>query len=243
MRDAALRVAIIDDHPVVRAGIRAILAAMAGLHVVAEGATGRDALSVTREHAPDVLVLDVNLPDMNGLEVTRSLRRQGIQTPIVILTAYNDDQTVLGLLEAGATGYVLKDEALDRLAGAVIAAARGHTWLSPEIAGALVDAAVGRARDQARSTAEGSAPNQVHGHEPAGRRPADQLTPREREILSLLAQGLDNDAIARRLVLTKRTVQNHISVIYDKLEVTSRTEALLYAVKHGLVRMPLTGER
>ena len=175
-------------------------------------------MRITADLRPDVLVLDVNLPDANGLEVTRRLRAQGTSTAILILTVHNDSQMVLALLEAGATGYVLKDEALDMLANAVRTAARGETWLSPSVAGQVVHRAVKPAE--------------------ASRQPDEPLTARELEVLRLLAQGLDNDAIAQRLVLTKRTVQNHISLIYDKLGVTSRTEALLYAVRRGWVHLP-----
>lgn len=225
MSSGPITVVIIDDHPVVRAGIRAVLGAATDLNVVAEGASGADALRVAAELLPDVLVLDVNLPDINGLEVTRRLRNRGDLTPIVILTVHNDSQTVLGLLEAGANGYVVKDEALDRLAGAVRAAARGETWLSPAVAAQVVRRAVSKTPDRGQP-AEYFVP------------PAASLTPRELEVLRLLAQGLDNEAIAQRLVLTKRTVQNHISIIYDKLGVTSRTEALLYAVQHGWAHVP-----
>ena len=224
MSSGPIRVAIIDDHPVVRAGIRAVLAAAADLNVVAEGTTGADALRIPAELQPDVLVLDVNLPDINGLEVTRRLRGRGDHTPIVILTVHNDSQTIMGLLEAGATGYVLKDEALDRLAGAVRAAARGETWLSPAVAEQVVRRAISK-------NPNGGQPAENIGP------PLSPLTPRELEVLRLLASGLDNEAIADRLVLTKRTVQNHISMIYDKLGVTSRTEALLYAVQHGWVHV------
>jgi DNA-binding NarL/FixJ family response regulator len=219
MSSGPITVAVVDDHPVVRAGIRAVLAAAADLNVVAESASGVDALRVTAELRPDVLILDVNLPDMNGLEVARRLRNQGDLTPIVILTVHNDSQTVLGLLEAGATGYVLKDEALDRLADAVRAVARGETWLSPAVAGQVVRRAVSKNAEK-NPSADNSGP-------------LSPLTPRELEVLRLLAQGLDNNAIAQRLALTKRTVQNQISIIYDKLGVTSRTEALLFAVQHG----------
>jgi two-component system, NarL family, response regulator LiaR len=225
MRDEMITVAIVDDHPIVRAGIRAVLGAATDLNVVAEGATGADALRVAAELLPDVLVLDVNLPDINGLEVTRRLRNQSDLIPIVILTVHNDSQTVLGLLEAGANGYVVKDEALDRLANAVRAAARGETWLSPAVAGQVVRRAVSKFPESERPPENAD-------------RPLSPLTPRELEVLRLLAQGLDNEAIAQRLVLTKRTVQNHISIIYDKLGVTSRTEALLYAVQHGWAHVP-----
>jgi DNA-binding NarL/FixJ family response regulator len=222
MSSGPITVAVVDDHPVVRAGIRAVLAAARDLGIVAEGASGGEALRVTAELRPDVLILDVNLPDMSGLEVARRLRNRGDLTPIVILTVHNDSQTVLGLLEAGAAGYVLKDEALDRLADAVRAVARGETWLSPAVAGQVVRRAVSKDPDGGPS-ADGSGP-------------LSPLTPRELDVLRLLAQGLDNEAIAQRLVLTRRTVQNHISIIYDKLGVTSRTEALLYAVQKGWVR-------
>jgi DNA-binding NarL/FixJ family response regulator len=220
MKDGTINVAIVDDHPVVRAGIRAVLAATGDLIVAAEGVSGADALRLVADLRPDVLILDVNLPDINGLEVTRRLRNRGELTPIVVLTVHNDTQTVLGLLEAGATGYVLKDEALDRLAGAVRAAARGETWLSPAVAGQVVQRALSKIPEPGRPAKSTDLP-------------LSPLTPRELEVLRLLALGLDNEAIAQRLVLTKRTVQNHISIIYDKLGVTSRTEALLYAVQHG----------
>lgn len=225
MKPEPIKVAVVDDHPVVRAGIRAILAAAGGISVVAEGSSGQDALRLASEAQPDVLLLDVNLPDVDGLEVTRRLRSRGDLTAIVILTVHDDSQTVFGLLEAGATGYLLKDEAPDRLAAAIRAAASGETWLSPAVAGQVVRRAVGNAPGRGA---------QADRFEP----PASPLTPRELEVLQLLAQGLDNEAIAQRLVLTRRTVQNHISTIYDKLGVTSRTEALLYAVGHGWAHLP-----
>lgn len=163
MQKEPITVAIVDDHPIVRAGIRAVLATAPDLSLVAEGASGADALRLAEEHRPDVLVLDVNLPDINGLEVTRRLRHRGNLTPIVILTVHNDSQKVLGLLEAGASGYVLKDEALDRLAAAVRAAARGETWLSPAVAGQVVRRAVAKSPDQGQ---------------PASDSPLSPLTPR-----------------------------------------------------------------
>lgn len=218
MHAAIIRVVVVDDHPIVAAGIRAILAAAGDIQVVAEGQCGRQALRLAAELRPDVLVLDVNLPDINGVEVTRQLRAQGLHTPILILTGFDDVQTVLGLLEAGATGYVVKDEAVDVLLQAVRAAAAGTTWLSPAVAGKVVQAAL-------------RPPSSLDP-------PPSPLTPRELDVLRLLAQGLDNDAIAQQLVLTKRTVQNHITIIYDKLGVASRTEALLAAVQNGWAQIP-----
>jgi len=214
-------VVIVDDHPIVRAGMRTLLTNTDDITVVAEGARGADALRLVAEHRPDVLVLDVNLPDINGIEVTRQLRAQGMPLAILILTVHSDRQTVFGLLEAGATGYVLKDDALETLVSAVRAVARGESWLSPGVASQVMRRAIGHAPSESQTP-----------RDPAG------LTPRELEVLCLLAQSLDNAAIARQLVLTTRTVQNHVSQIYDKLGVTSRTEAMMYAIRHGLVQVP-----
>jgi DNA-binding NarL/FixJ family response regulator len=216
-----LSVVIIDDHPIVRAGMIAILDAATGVRVVAEGADAADAMRLTLLNQPDVLALDVNLPDANGLQVTRRLRAQGVTTPILILTAYDEPHWVFGLLEAGATGYVLKDEALETLVEAVRAVARGENWFSPAIRRQVVSRALGRNVGPETDAGEASM--------------AGSLTPREIEVLQWLAQGLDNAAIARRLVITKRTVQNHVSSIYGKLGVSTRTEAALWAIRHGLI--------
>jgi NarL family two-component system response regulator LiaR len=211
-------VVIVDDHPIVRAGMRAILSTGADITIVGEGENGADALRLVGELCPDVLALDVQLPDVNGLEVTRRLRAQGKKTAILILTIHTDHETVFGLLEAGAVGYVLKDEAPETLVSAVRAAGRGESWFSPAVASQVVRRAVGSPKVEAPEV-------------------PDPLTPREVDTLRLLAQGLDNTAIARALVVTKRTVQNHISNIYGKLGVSSRTEAMLYAIRHGLAQI------
>ena len=217
-----IRTVIIDDHPVVRAGMRTVLDAAPDVTVVAEGADGHDALRLVEEQQPDVLVLDVNLPGLHGLEVTRWLCTQEAPPAILILTVHDDVQTVMGLLESGATGYILKDEALETLVSAVRAAARGESWLSPAVANEVVRRAVASPRLPTE-------PRQGGG---------ERLTPREQEVLSLLALGLSNAAIARQLVVTKRTVQNHVSNIYGKLGVTSRTEAALVAIGRGWVEVP-----
>ncbi len=173
------------------------------------------------QHRPEVLVLDVNLPDFSGLDVARQLREQHTTTAILALTVHHDNETIFGLLEAGAIGYVLKDEALETLANAVRAAAQGDSWLSPTVAHQVVQRAIARA---------------AHTSAPANTPPI-HLTPSERQVLSYLAQGLDNTAIAERLVVTKRTVQNHVSNIYGKLGVNTRTEAMLFALRHGLAQI------
>jgi DNA-binding NarL/FixJ family response regulator len=225
-------VAIVDDHPIVRAGLRSILDTASDIHVVSEGATAAEALRLSAEFRPDVLVLDVNLPDGNGLDVARTLCAQSAHPAILILTVHRDPQTVFGLLECGAVGYVLKDDALETLTYAVRAVARGESWLSPSVASQVVHRAVGL--DNSRPAA-GS---------PAASRPAAEpvedlhLTPAELRVLRLLAEGRDNAAIAAILVVTKRTVQNHISNLYGKLGVASRAEAMLFAFQHGLAAFP-----
>ncbi len=214
-----IRVVIVDDHPIVRAGMRAVLQSAADICVVAEGDCGEDALRLVSEQKPDVLVLDVNLPGINGVEVTRRLHHQNTASAILILTVHDDSETIFGLLEAGATGYVLKVDALETLATAVRAAAKGESWLSPRVAGQVVRRAMG----------DVTVPTPF------------PLTTREIDVLRLLAQGLDNDAIAERLALTKRTVQNHVSAIYGKLGVTTRAEAVLYAIQNALVQVPSKG--
>jgi two-component system response regulator DegU len=221
-----IRALIVDDHPIVRAGMRTVLEAAEDISVVAEGASGDDALRLVADYHPDVLILDVNLPDQNGLEVLQELCAQDSFPAVLILTAYDDSQTIFGLLECGAIGYVLKDEALETLVSAVRAAAKGESWLSPAVASQVLRRAV-------------SKPNLNEIPPELSLQPDDydDLTRREMEVLQLLAQGLDNTSIAEKLVVTKRTVQNHVSTIYSKLGVSSRPEAMLYAIRRGWSRV------
>ena len=207
-----IRVFIADDHPVVHAGIVGLLSKEPDIHIVGETGDGGQVEHLAALGAPDVLVLDVNMPGLDPVAVTRRLTAQRPALRILVLTAYDDDAYVTGLLSAGATGYVLKDEALETLVAAVRAVARGESWLSQRIAGRLARQALAR--------------------EPVAPGP---LTPRERQVLRLLALGLSNDEIAERLVITRRTAQNHVSNIYGKLGLNSRAEAVLYAIRHGLV--------
>lgn len=210
----SIRVVLADDHPVVRAGIKTMLEKEPDLCVVGEIEEGAQVEALTRHWQPDVLVLDVNMPGLDPVAATRRLKEQCSALHILVLTAYDDDAYVTGLLSAGATGYLLKEEALETLVAAIRAVARGESWLSQRIASRLARKAIARA--------EGTP-------EPG------PLTPREREVLRLLALGLNNEEIAERLVITRRTVQNHVSSIYGKLELASRAEAVLYAIRHGVV--------
>jgi DNA-binding NarL/FixJ family response regulator len=207
----------------VRAGIRAVLGRASDITVVAEGKSGAEALQLVAQHRPDVLILDVNLPDVNGVLVTQQLCAQGATTAILVLTVHDDEETVFGLLDSGAAGYVLKDDALETMASAVRAVAGGQAWLSPGIAARMM-----RRGDAPRPATAPSAPL--------------PLTPRERQVLCLLAQGFDNASIAQRLVVTPRTIQNCVSTIYSKLGVASRTEAALIAIRQGLVQVSPEGK-
>lgn len=218
MKNKPVRVVIVDDHPIVRAGMRMVLDGVPGIQIVGEGTNGQDALRQVAELHPDVLVLDVNLPDISGLEVTRRLHAQGTATAVLILTVRNDSQMVFDLLQAGAAGYVLKDDTLETLGSALQAVANGEIWLSSRITEQVIQRALGEAK--------------------APSKPSPGLTPREMEVLRLLALGLDNEAIAQNLTLTMRTVQNHVSTIYGKLGVDSRAEAILYAIRRGWVHIP-----
>jgi two-component system, NarL family, response regulator DegU len=214
-----IRVVIVDDHPLIRAGIRGVLQNTADIAVIAEGENGEDALRLVEEHHPDVLVLDVNLPIKNGVEVTRQLKKQNAASAILILTFHDDRETIFGLLESGADGFVIKVDGLETLASAIRAVSQGENWLSPRVAGQVMRRAIGEV------TIGTPFP----------------LTTREIEVLRLIAHGLDNDAIAEQLALTKRTVQNHVSAIYGKLGVTTRAEAVLYAIQNNLVQVPSKG--
>jgi two-component system response regulator DegU len=215
-----ISVALIDDHPIVRAGMRAVLETASDIEVLSEGECGSDALRLVEQHRPDVLVLDLNLPDKNGLDITQELCEQGTSSAILILTAHDEPEMIFSLLENGAVGYVLKDEALETLPGAVRAAARGESWLSPTVASQVVQRAVKK---------EPVPPTEAEISSLA----ESPLTPREMEILKLIATGMDNPTIAETLMVTKRTIQNHVSNIYGKLGVDSRTEAVLHAIRQG----------
>lgn len=225
-----IRVAIVDDHPIVRAGLRAVLETAKDIEVVSEGDCGADALRLVEETQPDVLVLDINLPDVNGFEVSLRLKERMSPTRILILTVHRERASVFGMLEAGVSGYVVKEDALETLACAIRAVARGENWLSPSVAKEVVRKAV-------------SVPPAYHKKSAGTGDPVETLTPREVEVLRLLSEGMDNNTIARQLVLTTRTVQNHVSNIYGKLGINSRAEAVLWAIRFGIVDPPKAENR
>jgi DNA-binding NarL/FixJ family response regulator len=207
-----IRVLIVDDHGVVRQGLRMYLALDPELEVVGEAANGAEALRLARELDPDVVLMDLLMPVMDGIEATGAIRRELPSTEVLALTSVLEDGAVYGVMRAGAIGYLLKDTQAEDLCRAIKAAAAGQVQMSPSVAARLL--------------------REVPGPE----RP-ETLTERETEVLLQLAQGKSNKEIAATLVITEKTVRTHVSNILAKLGVTSRTQAALHAVRSGLVSL------
>ena len=210
-----IRVLLADDHAVVRAGIRQFLEFAGGIEVVAEANDGREAVQMIQEHHPDVAVLDIQMPQLTGIEVAQWMREQHLSAGILILTAYDDEPYVQAVLRAGANGYVLKTADPLEIAQAVRDVYAGKSVLDAALAMRLI-----------RKQAANDTPL------------VEPLTEREREILRLAARGLTNKAIGGALVISDRTVQNHLAHIFDKLNAASRTEAVMRAVSLGLIEPP-----
>jgi DNA-binding NarL/FixJ family response regulator len=213
-----IRVVLADDHAVVRKGIREFLEEAGDIAVVAEAADGDAALNAIRTARPDVAVLDIQMPRRTGIEVTRVVRDERLPVGVLVLTAYDDDPYVQAVLEAGANGYVLKNASSAEIVEAVHTVHEGQMALDPSIARKIVS----------RWMTVGQKPPQ-----PAETRP----TPREMEVLRLVARGLTNKAIAAQLKISERTVQGHIASLFDKLSVSSRTEAVVRAAQMGWVSL------
>ena len=210
---AAIRVVVVDDHALVRQGTRDILERVPDIEVVGEAADGEEALRLVDELEPDVVLIDVGLPGMSGVDATRILRRDHPAVSVVALTIHDDDEYVIGMLEAGATGYLLKDVRNAELVHAVLAVGRGESVLHPCVTAAVL----------------GEVRARMGQPQPA----AAVLSDREAEILELVAEGFDTRAIANTLSVSCRTVESHLSNAFRKLGVHSRAAAILAAMRVG----------
>jgi two-component system, NarL family, response regulator LiaR len=215
----SIRVAIADDHAVVRQGLRTFLELQDDVEVVGEAADGAEAVELVARTEPDVVLLDLVMPRIDGIEAIRRIRARCPATRILVLTSFADDHTVLPAVRAGAAGYLLKDVQPAELVGAIRAVHSGEALLAPAVATMLVEQLA--AEDGANGAADEAA---------AG----PNLTPRELEVLAQLARGRANKAIAFELGVAERTVKTHVSNILAKLGFTDRTQAAVYAVEHGL---------
>lgn len=207
-----VRVLIVDDHPVVRAGLIGMLAGEADIEVVGEGASGADAVRLAAELAPDVVLMDLRMPEMDGVSATRRIVAGGPGPRVVVVTTYDTDSDILRAVEAGATGYLLKDTPRQQMADAIRAAARGETVLAPPVAAKLMS----------RMRAA----------------PADVLTPRELEVIELVGGGHTNAEIGRRLYISEATVKTHLLRVFAKLGVDDRTAAVTTAMARGIIPVP-----
>ena len=214
----AVRVLLVDDQTLFRAGLRTLLSTRPELEVVGEASDGLDALAVAAQVRPDVVLMDLKMPKLDGVAATRRLRVQLPSAQIVALTTFEDDELVFEVLRAGAVGYLLKDAPVERLVEATLAAARGESVLQPSVASKVLG-------ELARLSSR-----------PAGAAtPLDKLSEREREVLRLIARGASNKEIAAALFVTEGTVKNHVTSILAKLEVDDRTQAALRARELGLL--------
>jgi NarL family two-component system response regulator LiaR len=211
-----IRVLIADDHAVVRQGLRTFLDLQADIDVVGEAADGEEAVAVAAEHAPDVILLDLVMPRLDGIGALRRLREAAPAARVIVLTSFGEDERLFTALRAGASGYLLKDVEPAELVRSIRTAHGGGAPLSPAVAARVVE-----------ELASGGG---------SGRAPADDLTPRELEVLCLIARGRSNKRIALELGVAEKTVKTHVSHVLAKLGLSDRTQAALYAVREGLVR-------
>jgi len=215
-----LRVLIADDHPLVREALRQALDGEEDMEVVAEAADGEEAVKLASELRPDAAVMDIVMPRLNGIEATRKIKQTAPDIAILILTAYDDDEYVLGLLEAGAAGYLLKSARGRDLAGAIRAIKSGESVLHPKIIAKLLKRAMVALAEEHKTS--------------------DLLSERESEILKLVALGMSNKEIADKLFLSERTIKGHLTNIFNKLNVASRSEAIVKGLQWGLVTLEST---
>ncbi|WP_433413336.1 response regulator [Microtetraspora malaysiensis] len=214
--DGTIRIVVVDDHPLMREGLRALVASLPDIDVVGEAGDGASARREALLAAPDVVVMDLHMPGTNGVEATRAILRSAPATRILVLTMFEDDESVFGAMRAGASGYLVKGARQEEIVRAIRSVAAGQAVFGPSVARRIIDFFAGAPRPA-----------------PAAE-PFPELTAREREVLDLIAAGHSNSAIARHLVISVKTVSNHISAIFAKLRVADRAEAIVRARQAGL---------
>ena len=211
-----ITVLLVDDHAVVRQGVRTFLATQPDLSVVGEAGTGAEAVALAAQHVPDVVLMDLIMPDMDGVEATRRVKQVSPRSQVVVVTSYHEDEHIFPALKAGALSYLLKDLSSDELAAAIRKAAVGEAVLHPRVAARVIKELQGRRAEKVN--------------------PFTELSERELEVLKLIADGMSNADIAARLFLSEKTVKGHVSNILSKLHLVDRTQAAVYAWREGIVR-------
>ena len=215
--DGVITILLVDDHQVVRQGVRAFLDTQSDFSVVAEAESGEQALSLADEHVPDVILMDLVLPgEIDGVEATRQVKRQSPRTQVVVLTSYHEDEFIFPAIKAGALSYVLKDIGPAELAEVIRKAAQGEAVLNSRVAARLIQ--------------------EVQGRRDLSTNPFTELSDREMEVLRLIAAGSSNAEIAEKLVISEKTVKGHVSNILSKLHLVDRTQAAVFAWREGIVR-------
>ena len=210
-----IRILLVDDHKIVRQGVRAFFDAHEGIDVIGEAGSGAEAVKMVEERVPDVVLMDLIMPGMDGVEATRLAKNISPRTQIVVLTSYHEDEHIFPALQAGALSYILKDVEMDELAEAVFKASRGEATLHPQVASRVIQELHGRKKDENTLDVD--------------------LTKREIEILKVIAQGMSNSEIAEKFVISTYTVKGHVSNILNKLHLADRTQAAVYAWQQGVV--------
>jgi NarL family two-component system response regulator LiaR len=215
-----ITVLLVDDHSVVRLGLKAFFNTLTDIQVVGEAATGAEAVSLAQQLAPDVVLMDLIMPGMDGVEATRQLKRISPRTQVIVVTSYHEDEHIFPAIRAGALSYVLKDIDPDELADAIRRAQAGEAVINPRVAARLVQ--------------------ELHGQREESVNPFSELTNRELEVLRQVAAGKSNQEIAAALVISEKTVKSHLSNILNKLHLADRTQAAVYAWQAGIVRRDQT---
>jgi NarL family two-component system response regulator LiaR len=211
-----ITVMLVDDHAMVRQGVKAFLATQPDLSVVGEVGSGEEAVKMAAQFVPDVILMDLIMPSMDGVEATRRVKQVSPRSQVVVLTSYHEDENIFPALKAGALSYILKDLSADELASAVRKAAIGEAILHPRVAARVIKEVQG-ARDEKVN-------------------PFTELSQRELEVLKLIADGMSNAEMAAKLVLSEKTIKGHVSNILSKLQLADRTQAAVYAWREGIVR-------